>query len=508
MGLPHLAAGIVSHSQGKSAPALSSSLVNRNIEVWTQILLCIKGANWCCHSFTTGLASVALVPADRWAWPEYAQHPLFCMDAGHTETIPTHQNQDCGSKISSAGAPVRDFDQGTQFLNFYVEPASYCTSNSVTYRVLSSDSTATECGAHPGMFEPAQARFIERTSWGGKTRWSNCQDSFSSRLLMDDNSQNIPTFHVKEDNTTEVKEFILLAFSNLHDFQILLFLIILIAYVISVTGNLAIIILVKTELSLQTPMYSFISTFAILEIMFVTDMIPKLLDNLISKNKKISRIGCFAQMYAFNGLGITECYLLAVMAFDRDLAINNPLHYSSIMDKKLSTGLAVVPWIIGFSISLMTTAFTARLKYCGPNKINHFVCDLAPLQSLACSDPFISKVVTLLAAALATIIPFIIIIAFYIHIINTISKIKSAEGKQKTFSTCSSHLIVASMYYGTASIVYVRPNGSQYDKFLALMYTVLTPLLNPFVYTLRNSNVKNALKHFLRKFLVCDKTNI
>ncbi|KAM9294484.1 olfactory receptor 10A7-like [Gastrophryne carolinensis] len=465
--------------------------------------------------------------------------------------------------MSADHRQVRDFDQGTQFLNFYVEPASYCTSNSVTYRVLSSDSTATECGAHPGMFEPAQARFIERTSWGGKlilnlktflipvplslirdtTLIGSKGKSSLSTIFPEDTStavsinnlmlspqefqigfkvykfvlfldilmnryDNIPTFHMKEDNTTEVKEFILLAFSNLHDFQILLFLIILIAYVISVTGNLAIIILVKTELSLQTPMYSFISTFAILEIMFVTDMIPKLLDNLISKNKKIPRIGCFAQMYAFNGLGITECYLLAVMAFDRDLAINNPLHYSSIMDKKLSTGLTVVPWIIGFSISLMTTAFTARLKYCGPNKINHFVCDLAPLQSLACSDPFISKVVTLLAAVLATIIPFIIIIAFYIHIINTISKIKSAEGKQKTFSTCSSHLIVASMYYGTASIVYLRPNGSQYDKFLALMYTVLTPLLNPFVYTLRNSNVKNALKHFLRKFLVCDKTNI
>ncbi|XP_063802626.1 olfactory receptor 5V1-like [Pseudophryne corroboree] len=301
--------------------------------------------------------------------------------------------------------------------------------------------------------------------------------------------------YTKEDvNKTIVTEFILMAFSSLQHLQILLFAAILLAYIICVTGNIFIIALVSAVPLLHTPMYYFICTFAVLEIMFVSDTVPNLLANLISGNKKISLLGCFTQMYAFNGLGITECYLLAVMAFDRNLAINNPLHYSTIMSKVLYIELAVAPWIVGFTISFMTTIFTARLKYCGPNKLDHFVCDLAPLQKLACSNPFISRVVTLLAAILATVIPFIIIIAFYIHIINTISKIKSSEGKQKAFSTCSSHLIVASLYYGTAIIVYVRPNGSQYDKFLALMYTVITPLLNPFIYTLRNKDVKSAVR--------------
>ncbi|XP_075048069.1 olfactory receptor 5V1-like [Mixophyes fleayi] len=309
---------------------------------------------------------------------------------------------------------------------------------------------------------------------------------------------------MEDGNKTMVTEFILLAFSSLQQLQILLFTIILLAYIICVTGNIAIIVLVRTEPLLHTPMYFFICTFAVLEIMFVSVTIPNLLDNLISWNKSISLLGCFTQMYAFNGLGITECYLLAVMAFDRDLAINNPLHYSAIMSKGLYIELAIAPWIIGFTISFMTTIFTARLKYCGPNQLNHFVCDLTPLQNLACSNPFISKVVTLLAAVLATVVPFIIIIAFYIHIINTISKIKTSEGKEKAFSTCSSHLIVASLYYGTAIIVYIRPNGSQYDKFLALMYTVLTPVLNPFIYTLRNKDVKSAVRKSRLLKLVLD----
>ncbi|XP_072283721.1 olfactory receptor 10A7-like [Pyxicephalus adspersus] len=296
------------------------------------------------------------------------------------------------------------------------------------------------------------------------------------------------------DNKTAIKEFILLAFSNSQDIQIFLFVIILLVYITCISGNVSIIFLVSTETSLQTPMYFFIGTLAVLEVMFVTDTIPKLLDNLISYNKSISILGCFTQMFFFNGLGITECYLLTVMAFDRHLAINSPLHYSTIMNKQIFVALDLVPWIIGFCISFMTTLFTARLNYCGRNRINHFICDLAPLQSLACSDPFLSRRITLIAAVLANVIPFIFIIACYIRIIITICNIKSAEGKQKAFSTCSSHLAVACMFYGTASIVYSRPSGSQYDKYIAVMYTLFTPLLNPFIYTLRNNDVKSAAR--------------
>nr|DBA14194.1 TPA: hypothetical protein GDO54_005196 [Pyxicephalus adspersus] len=302
-----------------------------------------------------------------------------------------------------------------------------------------------------------------------------------------------------------VKEFILVAFSDLAQLQMLLFVIILLSYMICVTGNISILFFTIIDPMLHTPMYTFIGTFAVLEIMFVTVTIPKLLDNLISGNKSISFIGCFTQLYFFNGLGITECYLLAVMAFDRDLAINNPLHYLSIITKDVCFKLAGAPWLIAFAISLMTTFFTARLNYCGPNHINSFVCDASPLQDLACSDPFESKVAFLVAAVLAVVIPFIIIIGFYIHIIKTILKIKSSAGKKKAFSTCSSHLTVASLYYGTAIIVYITPVGSQMDKFLALIYTVLTPLLNPFIYTLRNKDVKSAIrksKALLTGFLI------
>ncbi|XP_053576285.1 olfactory receptor 482-like [Bombina bombina] len=295
-------------------------------------------------------------------------------------------------------------------------------------------------------------------------------------------------------NKTMVVEFILTSFSSFHHFQILFFIIILLMYIITVGGNFAIIALVKTEINLHIPMYFLISIFAALEISFVSVTVPKLLSNLITVNKMISFIGCFTQLYAFNSLGVTECYLLAVMAFDRDLAINNPLHYGAIMSSLFCIELAAMSWIISSVIVLIPTILTANLEFCGPNEINHFFCDLAPLQNLACSDAFISNVVTSIAAVFGSISPFTAIVGFYVHIIITISKIKSAEGKHKAFTTCSSHLIVASLFYGTVIIVYIRPKGSQHDKFLALMYTIVIPLLNPFIYTLRNKDVKGAIK--------------
>ncbi|KAM4663660.1 olfactory receptor 5A2-like [Discoglossus pictus] len=257
---------------------------------------------------------------------------------------------------------------------------------------------------------------------------------------------------------------------------------------------------VKANKILHTPMYFFISTFAALEMMFVSVTVPKLLANLIMADQRISFISCFIQMYTFNALGVTECYLLVVMVFDRNLAINNPLRYSAIMSHTFCIKLAILPWIIGFITAFVPIIFTAHLEFCGPNKINHFFCDLAPLQNLACSDPYISIVVTSTTAVIATVLPFIIIVAFYIHIIITISKINNTKGKQKAFSTCSSHLIVAGLFYCTAIIVYVRPKGSQDDKFLALIYTVIIPVLNPFIYTLRNKDVKAALRKTVSSF--------
>ncbi|OCT68995.1 olfactory receptor 10C1 [Xenopus laevis] len=295
-------------------------------------------------------------------------------------------------------------------------------------------------------------------------------------------------------NRTEVKEFFLLAFSNFHRLQDLFFFVILLMFIVSVTGNFAIILLVKSEPSLHTPMYVFISVFSALEISFVSVTIPKLLANLIAANRSISFIGCFVQLYAFNALGVTECYLLSVMAVDRDLAINNPLRYEAIMSHACCLVLSVFPWIISFVIALIPTVITAKLEFCGPNEIDHFFCDLAPIQNLACSDPFISNISTSIAAVFASLTPFIIVITCYSHIIIAIIKIKNIEGKQKAFSTCSSHLIVAGLFFGTVIIVYIRPKGSHYDKFLALVYTAVIPMLNPFIYSLRNQDMKNAIR--------------
>ncbi|XP_073465091.1 olfactory receptor 5P68-like [Aquarana catesbeiana] len=295
-------------------------------------------------------------------------------------------------------------------------------------------------------------------------------------------------------NKTTVKEFILLAFFNFQKYQILLFVIILQMYIISIAGNLAVITLVRVGTSLHCPMYFFISVFAALEISFVSVTIPKLLANLIAADRRISFVNCFAQLYAFNALGVTECYLLTVMAFDRDLAINHPLRYSAIINNMVCTALAFFPFIVSFIIVLIPTIFTADLLYCGPNEINHFFCDLAPVQNLACSDPLISNLATSIAAVFASLTPFILILGFYTHIIVTIAKIRSVEGKYKAFSTCSSHLTVVCLFYTSVIIVYIKPKGSHYDKFLALMYTIVIPFLNPFIYTLRNKDVKDAFK--------------
>ncbi|KAM8921460.1 olfactory receptor 5V1-like [Pelodytes ibericus] len=213
----------------------------------------------------------------------------------------------------------------------------------------------------------------------------------------------------------------------------------------------------------------------------------------MSDKNTITFVDCFIQLYAFNALGVTECCLLAVMAFDRNLAINNPLRYGAIMSRDFCIQVAILPWIGGFTVGVIPTVFTAALDFCASNEINHFFCDLSALQNLSCSSTFIGNVTTSIITILAGLGPFLTIMGFYTQIIITIFKMKCSESKRKAFSTCSSHLIVASLFYGTVIIMYIRPRFSHYDKFLALIYTVIIPLLNPFIYTLRNRDVKAAI---------------
>ncbi|KAM9294505.1 olfactory receptor 11L1-like [Gastrophryne carolinensis] len=291
-------------------------------------------------------------------------------------------------------------------------------------------------------------------------------------------------------NRTSVTEFIFLPFQNLHQFQHLLFALVLTMYNICVIGNIIIVFLIKKDSSLHSPMYLFISTFSVLEIIFVSSIIPKFLD-ILSGNTHISFLACFAQLYIADAMGIVECFLLAVMAFDRDLAVNSPLHYLNIMNC-ISYKLAVLPWVLGFSLTAILIIFTAQLDFCGPNEIDHFFCDLAPLQGLACSDSFVSNMVISCTTVFNGILTFVVIIGFYLHIIITVLGIKSVEGKRKAFSTCSSHIIVASLFFTSAISVYINPYHGHNDKFLALIYTIVTPTLNPFIYTLRNKVVKKA----------------
>ncbi|KAG8560302.1 hypothetical protein GDO81_014902 [Engystomops pustulosus] len=305
-------------------------------------------------------------------------------------------------------------------------------------------------------------------------------------------------------NGTFVTEFFLMAFHVFPRFTILLFVVCLVIYITCITGNMIIFLLIQFDVTLHSPMYYFISVFAILEILFVSIIVPKLLDILIAGGNRISFAACFLQLYCAAATGIVECYLLTVMVFDRHLAITNPLRYLVLMSQWRAQ-LAIFPWVVGLVSAIIPTIFTVTLQFCGPNQIDHFFCDLAPLQNLACSDSYISNLVTSITATFAVLLPFIAIIGFYINIIITVSKIKSAEGKYKAFSTCSSHLIVAGLFFSTGIIVYVGPNGSDYDKFFALIYKVFIPLLNPFIYTLRNTDVKMA---FFRTFMGFKVKNI
>ncbi|XP_071972548.1 olfactory receptor 6N1-like [Engystomops pustulosus] len=302
-------------------------------------------------------------------------------------------------------------------------------------------------------------------------------------------------------NKTTVIEFVLLGFSSLDKLQIVVFCFVLLAYIICLLGNTIIFLLVRIDSSLHTPMYFFISTFTVLEIMYVSATAPELLAILIQTDNTISFYCCFSQSYAFNSLGQAECFLLCLMVFDRYLAINKPLHYSTIMNSRFCSKLAVLPWLLGFTIAMFPTVNTFRSDFCGSNEINHFFCDLEPLQDIACSDQFVNIMASIGVCFTSIILPFFAIVGFYIHIIYTVLKIKSKEGKMKAFSTCSSHLIVASLFYVSAIVVYVKPKGSHHDKFLALTYILVIPAVNPFIYTFRNREVKNALRKVVRQLI-------
>ncbi|NXY82285.1 O11L1 protein, partial [Alcedo cyanopectus] len=298
-------------------------------------------------------------------------------------------------------------------------------------------------------------------------------------------------------NVTAVLEFRLLGFSSNPQSQILLFTLFLVLFILTILGNVIIILVVTLEPQLHSPMYKFLKNLSYLEICYTTTVVPKMLANLLAKRKSISFSGCMAQLYCFISLGATECYLLAAMAYDRFLAVCEPLHYPVTMTLESYTRLAVGSWITGVFTGFLPCLMVYRLNFCNSNLIDHFFCDISPLLKLSCSDTAVTEAVIFIISFLVLSSCFLLILFSYLLIILSILKIPSASGKRTTFSTCSSHLMVVTVYYGTMISMYVRPTynlSSEINKAVSVLYTVVTPLLNPVIYSLRNKAFKKALE--------------
>ncbi|XP_060110676.1 olfactory receptor 6E1-like [Heteronotia binoei] len=303
-------------------------------------------------------------------------------------------------------------------------------------------------------------------------------------------------------NSTMVREFILMGFTNNRKLQILLFLLLTGTYLLTLSGNVVIIVVTLSDHRLNTPMYFFLRNFALLEIGFTTSIIPKAMANLATGQRTISTAGCFTQFFSYFVLGTTEFFLLAVMSFDRYVAICHPLRYATIMNSSICSLLAGFSWAGGFLLILGPTIALTQMPFCGPNTINHFFCDNGPLLKLACRDTSFLELMDFFIAILSLVGTLAVTVVSYANIISNIMRIQSAQERQKALSTCSSHIIVVSLFYGSCIFVYLRPSQSEgvdFNKGVSIIATVVTPLLNPFIYTLRNKQVHQVFREIQKK---------
>ncbi|KAM5180454.1 olfactory receptor 1G1-like [Mantella aurantiaca] len=291
--------------------------------------------------------------------------------------------------------------------------------------------------------------------------------------------------------------FILLAFSDLHYNHAALFSTILVIYVLTWTANLLLLSSIKLSPQLHTPMYFFLGNLSVLDISVPTVTVPKLLSCILHGRASISFFECFLQMYFFVFLGVTEIFLLSAMAYDRYLAVCFPLRYTSIMSDKLVVILSSSCWMAASLHSLLHTYILSQLTYCEDRLIHHFFCDGTPILKLSCSSTAIAELIIYTEAPIAVIIPFLFLLISYALIGGAIVKMKTSSSRSKAFSSCSSHLMVIFLFYGTIIFIYFRPPSnysSQYDRLVSMAHTIITPMLNPFIYSLRNQHVKQALK--------------
>ncbi|XP_004389221.1 olfactory receptor 10AG1-like [Trichechus manatus latirostris] len=305
-----------------------------------------------------------------------------------------------------------------------------------------------------------------------------------------------------EDNLTELMGFVLLGFADMPHLQWFLFGLFLIIYIIILMSNGTIFLITKMDPALQSSMYFFLSNFSFLEICYVSATLPKMLMNLGTQRRRISLVACATQMCFALLFGGTECLLLAVMAYDRYVAICNPLHYPLVMNLRVCIQLVTGSWTVGIPVMIELTYQIFSLPFCGSKQINHFFCDILPILRLACGDIFVNETLVYIVSVLFVVVPFLLILGSYSKIISIILKLPSGTSRAKAFSTCSSHLMVVLLFFGSGIITYLRPHTSHSegtDKVLSLFYTILIPMFNPMIYSVRNKDVIMALRKLLSK---------
>ncbi|XP_058409880.1 olfactory receptor 2G6-like [Diceros bicornis minor] len=303
-------------------------------------------------------------------------------------------------------------------------------------------------------------------------------------------------------NDSTFSGFILLGFSNRLQLETALFVVILIIYFLSFLGNVTIIIVSLMDLRLHIPMYFFLSNLSFMDLCLTTCTVPQTLANFKEKDKTITYGGCVTQLFIALGLGEAECVLLSVMAYDRYAAVCCPLHYMVIIHPQLCFQLTVTSWLIGFGSSIVQTALTMTLPFCGKNQVDHLFCEVPVMLKLACTNTSINEAEVFAVSVFFLVVPLSLILVSYGHITRAVLKIKSAQGRRKAFGTCGSHLMVVIIFFGTLIFMYLQPPSSysqDVNKSIALFYTLVTPLLNPLIYTLRNKDFKGALRKLVRR---------
>ncbi|XP_049637026.1 olfactory receptor 10A6 [Suncus etruscus] len=306
---------------------------------------------------------------------------------------------------------------------------------------------------------------------------------------------------MKRQNQSSVVEFILLGFSNFPELQEQLFGVFLIIYLATLIGNAIIIVLISLDQRLHIPMYLFLQNLSVVDMSISAVIIPEMLVIFSTDKTSISFLSCFAQMYFILFFGGTECFLLGAMAYDRFAAICHPLSYPMIMNKSVFMKLVTFSWALGFTLGTVQTSWVSSFPFCGPNKINHISCETPAVLELACADTYLFEIYAFTGTVLIILVPFLLILLSYTRILFAILKMPSTTGRQKAFSTCASHLTSVTLFYGTANMTYLQPKNGyspETKKLISLSYSLLTPLLNPLIYSLRNNEMKRAFMKLWR----------